>query len=190
MKILICGDSFAADWSIKYHDYLGWPNILAEEHEVTNLAEAGVSEYKIWLQLTSADLKKFDSVIIWHTSPYRIPVEQHPDHYSDRLHKNCDFLYSDVKNSNNIDLKCVTEYYERFYHKEYADFVYDLIIDKQREYMYELFKGQVLHVSVHQLNNLEFISFEKLFNKQCGKINHFSKQGNIEVYKELSKWLI
>jgi hypothetical protein len=30
MKILIIGDSFAADWSVKYNDYAGWPNLLAQ----------------------------------------------------------------------------------------------------------------------------------------------------------------
>ena len=50
MKILICGDSFAADWTVKYPGQ-GWPNMLAEIHEVTNLAQAGCSEYKILKQL-------------------------------------------------------------------------------------------------------------------------------------------
>ena len=28
-NVLICGDSFAADYSPKYPDKLGWPNLLA-----------------------------------------------------------------------------------------------------------------------------------------------------------------
>ena len=29
MNILICGDSFAADWTVKYAGQ-GWPNLLAQ----------------------------------------------------------------------------------------------------------------------------------------------------------------
>jgi len=47
MKILICGDSFAADWTVKYPGQ-GWPNMLAQQHEIVNLAQAGCSEYKIF----------------------------------------------------------------------------------------------------------------------------------------------
>ena len=55
MKILIVGDSFAADWSVKYNDYHGWPNLLAQKFEVTNLAKAGVGQYKIYKQLQNID---------------------------------------------------------------------------------------------------------------------------------------
>ena len=48
-NILICGDSFAADWTKKY-DGTGWVNMLTKDHTITNIAEAGVSEYKIYKQ--------------------------------------------------------------------------------------------------------------------------------------------
>ena len=56
MHLLIIGDSFAADWSVKYADKKGWPNFLAEKYSVTNLAQAGCSEYKIKKQLDSVNL--------------------------------------------------------------------------------------------------------------------------------------
>ena len=65
MKILICGDSFAADWTIKYPDKKGWPNLLAEHHNVINLAQAGCGEYKILLQLLSVDFTQFDQIIVY-----------------------------------------------------------------------------------------------------------------------------
>ena len=49
-KLLIAGDSFAADWTIKYKGE-GWVNTLCEDYDVTNVAQAGVSEYKIYNQL-------------------------------------------------------------------------------------------------------------------------------------------
>jgi hypothetical protein len=36
MKVLIVGDSFAADWTVKYPSGKGWVNLLAEHHDVTN----------------------------------------------------------------------------------------------------------------------------------------------------------
>ena len=49
-NILICGDSFAADWTKKYNGN-GWVNMLCNDFNITNVAEAGVSEYKIYQQL-------------------------------------------------------------------------------------------------------------------------------------------
>ena len=71
MNILLCGDSFVSDWSVKHKDQSGWCNWLAKEHHVVNLAQAGVGEYKIMKQILSADLNKFDAVIISHGSPNR-----------------------------------------------------------------------------------------------------------------------
>jgi hypothetical protein len=58
-KLLICGDSFAADWTVKVKEK-GWVNLLAQDYKVTNLAQAGCSEYKILKQLQSVNLDKFD----------------------------------------------------------------------------------------------------------------------------------
>ena len=43
MKLLILGDSWQADWNVKHNTYPGWPNLLANEFDVTNIAQAGVS---------------------------------------------------------------------------------------------------------------------------------------------------
>ena len=47
LRILIAGDSFAAEWPGTH----GWSKMLAEHHDVKNVAQAGVSEYKILKQL-------------------------------------------------------------------------------------------------------------------------------------------
>jgi len=59
-KVLICGDSFSADWTVKYSGQ-GWPNQIAQLANVTNLSQAGCGEYKIYLQLASADLDQYES---------------------------------------------------------------------------------------------------------------------------------
>ena len=57
MKILICGDSFAADFRITDTNALGWCNLLEEKYTVVNRAQAGVSEYKILKQIELQVLK-------------------------------------------------------------------------------------------------------------------------------------
>ena len=90
-KILIAGDSFAADWTVKYKGE-GWVNTLCKDYDVTNIAQAGVSEYKIYNQLKKIDVSKYDIILISHTSAYRIPVVEHPIHSKDILHNNCDLI--------------------------------------------------------------------------------------------------
>jgi hypothetical protein len=54
-RLLITGDSFAANWQIKYNG-VGWVNLLENDFEVKNIAQAGVSEYKIMKQLENQNL--------------------------------------------------------------------------------------------------------------------------------------
>ena len=104
-KILICGDSFAVNHVEFDKNSCGWSNLLANDnYDVINLAQAGVGEYKIFKQLTSVDLEKFDAVIVCHTSPNRVYIQQHP------VHKHSKSGYEDNKgklktNNQNIDKK-------------------------------------------------------------------------------------
>ena len=188
MKILICGDSFAANWAVKYNDYIGWPNLLAQTYDVTNLAQAGISEYKIWKQISSADLSQFDRIIVSHTGPFRIPIESHPAHYNDPLHKNCDLIYSDIKHSKNKKLQSAVEYFEKFFMPEYAIFMHNLLIEHEIKYLGS-FNGKVIHATyLNQeidFTGSNFISFEKVFQKHRGLINHLSKLGNQIVFDTL-----
>ena len=47
LRILIAGDSFAAEWPGNN----GWVKLLSQKFSVTNVAQAGVGEYKILKQL-------------------------------------------------------------------------------------------------------------------------------------------
>ena len=68
MKILVAGDSFAAEWPGDD----GWVKLLAHSHEVTNVAQAGCGEYKIFKQIQKANLDEYDCVIVSHTSTSRV----------------------------------------------------------------------------------------------------------------------
>lgn len=185
------GDSFAADWTVKYPDKKGWPNLLAENYRVTNKAQAGCSEYKIWLQLVSEKLENYSHVIMSHTSPYRIPVKQHPIHKDDPLHRDCDLIYSDVKQQEAV-LSSVIDFFENYFDIEYAVFVHELIINKELNHLKD-YTGRVIHLTNFNWEGMPHIndlfSFDSYFKKHRGLMNHFDDQGNELVLERLTAWI-
>jgi hypothetical protein len=186
MKILICGDSFASDWTVKYPDRTGWPNLLAQHHDVVNLAQAGCGEYKILLQLLSVDLDQFDQIIVSHTSPYRIYVKTHPVHAGDVLHDQSDLIYADIKEHSKTDKKLsgLIDYFENYVDLSYLEFIHSLIIKEIKT----LLKGQnVLHLSHQDILDLDpCINFSQVFRKHAGLMNHYDDQGNFIVYSQIA----
>lgn len=186
MKILIAGDSFAADWSTKYK-VQGWPNLLAQEHDVTNIAQAGCGEYKILTQIKSQDLRNYDAVIISHTSPYRVHTCYHPAHSQDALHKNSDFIYSDVK-ANNIH--SMVEYFEKFFDLEHAVDIHTMIC-KEIDYITLPYKP--IHITHFDWKGLfsfrDLINFNAVHKKNPGDANHYNNAGNLAVLTELKQRL-
>lgn len=176
LKILITGDSFAADWTTKYSG-LGWPNILANEFNVTNLAQAGCGEYKILLQLKSQDLNDYDVVIISHTSPYRLHTLCHPVHYRDLLHHNSDFLYTDVVAHN---IESIKEYFEKYFDLEHAQFVHNLICKEIAELVKPVPHIHMAHIDYsYSFDN--FLNCEPLHQQCPGFQNHYNDHGNILI---------
>lgn len=190
-KLLICGDSFSADWTCKRKG-VGWVNMLDRDFKVTNLSQAGCSEYKILKQLKSVKLDDFDKVIVSHTGPYRLYVDNHPVHSEDILHKNSCLLYTDIVEHAKIDssLKPLVEYFEKYFNLEYAEHIHNLLL-KEIE---ELTPKNTLHISHVDWKNLyefkTFIKFEKVFNKHRGDINHYNHTGNNIVYQKVLEELI
>lgn len=192
-NILIIGDSFAADWSTKYTDYLGWPNLLAEQHQVTNLAQAGVSEYKIYQQLQSVeDLTKYDVVIVAHTSPYRVPTRQHPIHSNDPLHKNADLIYTDIeyhsnklKNIFNRSLRAAQDFFTYHFDDEFFEVSYSLLREKINTVLED--KPVITLATFNTWKSTEkyVLDFTDLLNTQPGLINHYSESGNSLVFNTI-----
>lgn len=187
-KILILGDSFAADWSVKYKEYKGWPNLLEEKYKVTNLAQAGVGEYKIYKQLDDVDLSIYDAVIISHTSPYRVHTRSHPIHCYDKLHKNADMIYNDIRyhrlrirNFFNRALKSAYDFFYYHFDDEYFLTTYWLYrneIDKKLKKKHVI----VIDNFNDKPNTLNFLYMAP---QHSGKINHFSETGNRIIYEKL-----
>ena len=185
-KLLICGDSFAADWTVKYKGY-GWVNLLEQNYKVTNLAQAGCSEYKILKQLQSVKLSKFDVVLVSHTSPYRLYVKEHPVHINNVLHKNSCLLYSDVLEhvENYPELKPVVEYFDNYFDIDYAEHLHNLLLQEIEE-MCGLNALHVSHIKWDKLYKFhKFINFANIFEKYRGDMNHYNSQGNEIVYERV-----
>lgn len=182
-NILILGDSFSADWREDYHDCQGWPVLLENTFTVTNLSQCGCSEYRIAQQLHSADPSNFDFVIVSHTSPYRLYAPHHPAYNSDSLHRDCDFLYSDVEAHHKLypELHCVKEYFESFFDLEHAKFNHRLTIEHIERKLTE-YSVPVLHIAHIDWTGLYtpmcFRSYNDVWNKERGAINHYTDRGN------------
>lgn len=193
MKVLITGDSFAADWTIA-KNVVGWPNLLANDFVVTNIAQAGCSEYKIYKQLKSVNLEDFDAVVIAHTSPNRLYVKNHPVHSSNVLHKDSDLIYADIKEHSIVDksLNPIVEYFEHYFDFEYAAFVHSLIC-KEIDVLLKDFPGTIVHITgfdwetLYQFSNLQTFADIAIHDK--GLANHFDEAGNQKVYQTVKKMI-
>lgn len=192
MKILIIGDSFAADWSIKYNYCNGWPNLLAKKYNVTNLAQAGVSEYKIYKQLeTILWINEYKIVIVSHTSPYRVPTRNHPIHYNDVLHNNADLMLNDLKyhgnklnNFFNKSLSSAINFFKYHYDVDFYETTYKLYRKAIEDRL-----SCTNFISLNMFPNLEYkstIDLSGLVTTHNGKINHVSEEGNRLIFEILT----
>lgn len=185
MKILIAGDSFAAPWP---NDVISWAYLLGQKHSVTNVAQAGVGEYKIYKQIISQDLSKFDFIIVCHTSPSRVHTLKHPVHKS-KLHKDCDLIITDIEGRQsffNPGLKSAKQWFLYHYDDEYQNFIYSLI---RREI------NSIINIPYLSIDNLSFpdnLFFEKthldlreFWKKNRGIINHYTEEGHKEIYRQV-----
>jgi hypothetical protein len=189
MKILLLGDSFGADWTIKYPNKEGWPNLLSKEYFVDNQCQAGCSEFRIQTQLVKHTLDDITHCIVVHTSPYRLPVEHNPLHQDDCLHHSCDFIYSDVAESNNPQVACVKEYYEKYFFDEFFLYAHQLIVSDISCILKEK-NIPSLHITFFNNNNNQIdINYHKLFVESPGLMNHLSSEANQHVFDDIKKWI-
>jgi len=197
MKLLICGDSFAADWQKKYPNKKGWVNILADKYQVTNIAQAAVSEYKIWQQIKSVDLNKFDTIIVSHASPNRIHCKIHPIHATSLLHHDSDLIYNDLlPHVNNNDCQTAIKFFERYFELDYYQDISELICKEILNIL-----GQYDHLNQIHLMNInkkqlyDFLpsyDINHIFKKHKGDLedmNHLTDTGNQLIVSQIEKML-
>jgi hypothetical protein len=189
MKILIAGDSFAAPWP---NTKLGWSDLLAEKHTVTNIAQAGISEYKILKQIESQNIVDFDVVIVSHTSPSRVHTPYHPLHKTG-FHQHCDLILNDLIDRSSLfnpSLKAAQGYFKYHYDEEYQIDIYNLI-RKQIMQLISIPYISMSHVDI--VNDLKIednhIDFSHLWSNERGNINHYTIEGNLKILENLERIL-
>ncbi len=187
MKILVAGDSFAAKWQDT-----GWVDLLSKEHQVTNVAQAGVSEYKIYKQIKDLDLSLFDCVIVSHTSPSRIHVKEHPLHKVG-THKDCDLIFNDIDRFDffNKKLKIAKGWFRYFYDDEYQIDIYKLLREKINNIITIPYIS-LSHIKIVNELSLEknHIDFSELWLTERGNINHYTEKGNQIILNTIQQRLI
>ena len=184
MKVLICGDSFAANWPTG-----GWPNLLSQTHQVVNCAQAGASEYRIWLQLSKENLSNYDAVIICHTSPYRIFVAEHPIHHNNSLYSHCDFIYNDVVHhaKDHPELNSLKDYFENWFDLEHAEFMHNLLCQKIVDHTSKYKTIHMTGISWNKWNIANLLDISPWASP--GLVNHMDDKHNTIVYNKISTLL-
>jgi len=186
VNILVCGDSFAAEWG----NAQGWPDFLKNKHTVTNIAQAGISEYKILKQVESVDWQKFDCAIITHTSMSRVHIDQHPLHKTTQLHGDCDLIYNDLVESRSKDpvVQAGIDYFKHIYDPVYYGDIYGLMLDRISVRCVK----PTLHMTFFD-NSVEYpficLQLKSVFSRFPGNNNHLNVEGNIKMSKLVEEWI-
>lgn len=182
-KILIAGDSFATNWRIKYNG-AGWVNLLENDYVIKNVAQAGVSEYKIMKQLEGQNFDDYDHIIVSHTSAYRIPISEHPIHKDDLLHKNCDLIFSDVQeHTGDPIMKIAFEFYSHIFEPNYFVYTNSLICNEIKK-----MSDKMIHITFFDsFYDNDVFKYENIFLNNKGNMNHMNRTGNEIIYNEVKK---
>jgi len=197
MKILILGDSWCADWSVKYPESVCWPSQLKQKHTVTNCAQAGVSQYQVCQQLKHTDPEQYDAVIFGVTSPNRLYSPSNPIHSTDPLHADCDLIYADLvhhRNSGNTDPRILSaiKFYQHHWDQQHAVFQHQL----QVEWCLARLNPEntlVTSMITYSLNCVppcwHTLDVADLKTQYPGDQHHLSEQGNQIALNSITDWL-
>lgn len=190
MKILICGDSYSTD----FNHSNSWVTAIQQKYNVTNLSAAGISEYKILKQLETQlnTLSTYDLVLVFHTSPNRVHIANHPMHSNKTSHHSTDLLFTDIEfhlmqQPNNKVLQAARNYFLYVFDPEYYLDMYSLIQLRIKDHLRNI---KSLHLTNFDLPNLcnysNYIDLKKELDLRAGNINHYDDQSNIKIYRRLS----
>jgi hypothetical protein len=186
-KLLICGDSFS---STQLSGNTGWPVLLRNMYDVTNISQPGVGEYKILQQLKSQNLQLYDLIIISHTSPYRVHCEENPLYDKDHLYRKSDIIFADAENKKTPISLSVCDYFNLVFDLEYYRFVHSSCCAAIDQLTTQL---PALHITHFEWDDLyqfpKLINFYKHWKKNTGQYCHYSVQGNEQVYNILQSQL-
>ena len=185
IKILIAGDSFSTKSSTTA---LSWMDLFEKNHQVTNLSQAGIGEYKIYKQVASVNINDFDLVIVSHTSPSRIHTNNHPVHKTG-FHKDCDLILNDLIEHwqpFNTSLKTAKNFFKYHYDEDYQLDIYKLL-RSQINNMISIPYVSLSHIDIVNLLAVEQcnIDLTRLWKSERGTINHYTEFGNEIIFKRI-----
>lgn len=184
MKIGLFGDSFG--YQKPSEPFPSWVDLLATNHTVNNHSECGVGEYKILKQLQSANLAQYDQIIVTHTSYSRVFVEYNPLHALSEYHLNCDILYADIEGNKDEFSRAGQLYFKHIYSDAYARDMHNLVLKEIVEliaYRPVIHMTHFDHTGLYPLPGL--LEFNSLFLTNRGPVNHYNKDGNQAIAKQV-----
>jgi len=189
MNIGLFGDSFG--YQKDNQPFENWVDLLSKHFQITNHCECGISEYKIFKQITKTNLDKFDLSIITHTSATRTFVPYNPLHFNSDTHQNCDIIYSDIADRSDDFSTACRQYFKHIFDLDYAIDIHNLIC---KEIDQLCSNKKVLHITHFDYDRLykfpNMINFYKHWIDHRGPVNHYNKVGNNTVYQTILKKLL
>lgn len=179
--INIFGDSFGAD----HNNENSWTRLLAEQYPVKNYCIPGSSEYRI-LNCIRDNVPTSGLVILVHTNPYRVFVEDNPLHQNSK-HKNCDLVISDLEYYQKTEFgNAAMNYFKYLFSEKMFDDFYDMCIQEECKLLDHC---NVIHTT-HFDTKRPGIFFNYNKSKHKGTINHYNIQGNQQIYRQINKEVI
>jgi hypothetical protein len=182
-KVLVAGDSFASDW---YSGDEWWRQL---PYTVTNVAQAGASEYKILKSLAS--VREYDAVIIFHTSPTRIyAANGNLLHKNSDTHKNSCYVINDVLNKRGPIKRAMENFVKYFYNDDFANYMHVKICE---DIVSKTHGIPTIHASGFNYSGIfefdNFVSAQDLFETYRGKTCHLTTNGNRYLAERICKKL-
>lgn len=176
-RLLVVGDSFAAS---NHAD--SWTQQLNCNANVVGLA--GASEYRI-LQCLETQQLDYDKIVVVHTSPNRIYVEQNPYYENSDTHVNCDLLYNDVKSRLPDEFaKNVCWWFKNIFSIEHASYIHKLMIERSQQLV-----PDALHLTFFDIHYDGVENWHNTWKANTGNINHMNVKGNKLVAARVNKLL-
>jgi hypothetical protein len=171
-KVLVAGDSFASDW----HTGNEWWHQLP--FDVTNVAQAGASEYKILKSLTN--VKQYDAIVVFHTSPTRVyAAKGNLLHTNSSTHRDSCYVINDVLSKRGPLKKAMESYVKYFYNDEFVNYIHTKICN---DIVNNTFGIPTVHASGFDYSDIyefeNFVSATDLFETYRGNTCHLTTDGN------------
>lgn len=137
MKILIAGDSFAAETKSYVFRKYSWSNILQNQTKwsITNIAEEGASLSHTYLKLDKINFEKFDKVVVVVTQIGRVCI-QNSELQLANLNAAEDYIKKLSQSTNHMRYKialAVKYYYEYLYNEDLELVYFESLLKKIKE---------------------------------------------------------